>query len=155
MFIPLLILSPLAIMWLLALWHHPPARRQARILARDLWAPLLQALTKPKGKQRDAFAQFFAGTAIASSVGAASIAFETPADQAAWAWYLKLVALIVVLLLTLALASYCYPRRRGVWRQGGLNGIRNRRHVWLLRRRGRLRPIRRQQHRKGRPKEAA
>ena len=46
MFIPLLILSPLAMMWLLALWHHPPARRQARILARDLWAPLLQALTK-------------------------------------------------------------------------------------------------------------
>jgi hypothetical protein len=145
MVIPFLILSPLAMMWLLALWHHPPARRQVRVV----WHIFLHALTKPVGKQRDAFAHFFAGIAIASGVGATSVAFETHPELTAWTWYLKLAALIVVLIVALSLASLCYIRHHPRRHQGDKHGVRYPRHGGLVRRPDRLRLVRRHQHHQG------
>lgn len=111
--IAFLILSPLALMWLVAEFYHPPTREVFGNLKRNLFGPLWRSLTYPVGKQREAFGQFFVGVAIASCVGAATVAFETNWGAATWVLYVKLVGLSLGMVLSLALASLFYGTKQG------------------------------------------
>jgi len=108
MLVALLILSPLAIMWAVAHWCHAPSRRAAQALVQSLMLPLWHGLVNPVGRQKEAFAQFYVGIAIASSIGAASVAFGTDWSAITWVPYLKLAGLCVGVPLSLILACWHY-----------------------------------------------
>ncbi|MGE8616759.1 MAG: hypothetical protein ACN6O0_02985 [Achromobacter spanius] len=113
MFIALLILSPLAVMWTVAQWCHPPSRRNARRLLHRLILPLWGGLLNPEGRQKETLAQFFVGIAIANSVGAANVAFGTHWPAASWAPFLKLAGLCLGVPLSLVLATWHYRTNSG------------------------------------------
>jgi hypothetical protein len=113
MLIACLMLSPLPILWLGAEACHRPTQQKLRQLKQHLCMPLAHAFIYPSGKQRDAFAQFFVGIAIASCVGAAAVTVETNWGAATWALYVKLTGLLVGVVIPLALASLFYGESKG------------------------------------------
>jgi hypothetical protein len=113
MWVACLMLSPLLLLWLSAEACHRPTQQRLWHLKQNLWAPLARAFTYPSGKQRDAFAQFFVGIAIASCVGAATVTFETNWGAATWALYVKLTGLLIGVVIPLALASLFYGAPKG------------------------------------------
>ncbi|AZY48479.1 hypothetical protein [Bordetella avium] len=108
-----LILSPIALMWLVAEFYHPPNRERLSNLRTNLLRPLWQAFTHPVGKQRVAFGQFFVGVAILSGMAAATMAFETSWRAATWMLCLELSGLLLATALAIALASLFYGMERG------------------------------------------
>lgn len=113
MLIACLLLSPLPLLWLGAEACHRPTQQRLRHLRQNLWVPLARAFSYPSGRQRDAFAQFFVGIAIASCVGAATVTFETNWGAATWALYVQLAGLLIGVVIPLALASLFYGAQPG------------------------------------------